>query len=88
MEYLLRTADGRTRRYIKFHGKHMQFALHSGLDMFEVKSDVRIVEDLDRLRTGIKSEVENITGILDQIMLNEYLFPPTPDPSPALPPAQ
>ncbi|MDR2664767.1 MAG: DUF3137 domain-containing protein [Oscillospiraceae bacterium] len=75
MDYLLRTAVVQARRYIYFQGKHVQFALDNGLDMFEVNGNVRSPDDIDALRANVRDEIKNITEILDQIMLNEYLFP-------------
>ena len=74
MEYITaadNAADSVT--YFCFTGNRVRIAMKSGRDLFEF-GKIKKSMTLDWYRTKIKSDVRYITGVLDELLKNEYLF--------------
>jgi len=72
IEYIMAAdAAAMARTSMCFTGSRMHIALDSGRDLFEVGGSVK---DIAALRARIKSEVRYLTGILDELLQNTYLF--------------
>jgi len=66
-------AAARARTCLCFTGSHVHIALDNGRDLFELGS-AKNVKDIAALRARMKSEIGYLTGILDALMQNTYLF--------------
>lgn len=66
-------AAARARTCLCFTGSQVHIALDNGLDLFEIgkRADVK---DIAALRARMKSQIRYLTGILDALMQNDYLF--------------
>ncbi|MCL2108249.1 MAG: DUF3137 domain-containing protein [Oscillospiraceae bacterium] len=80
MEYINK-ADYRAgaRSYFCFmkqgNQSQVHVALHNNTDLFEPKIKKNFTkEDLRTIREKIKTEIRYITGVIDELMLNDYLF--------------
>ena len=72
MEYILKAdlmAEGQT--YICFDSYHVYVAINNGRDMFEMKHKNESVEEL---KGRIEKEIDYLTGVVDELMENKYLF--------------
>jgi hypothetical protein len=73
MEYIIaadETANART--YFCFAGEKVHIAVDSRRDTFEVRGADS--KDPEMARERIKKEMAYITGILDELLQNHYLF--------------
>jgi len=76
MEYIMsmdERADALT--YLGFMKSKVHIALHNRRDLFVVH-DKKLMEGdgLAKLRKQVRSDIEYITDVLDELLLNEYLF--------------
>jgi predicted membrane protein len=76
MEYIL---NARRRAGAKMHmcfdGTRAHIALHSGRDLFEPCSkQIYDMKNIEMLRNQIQWDAKYITGIIDELLLNENLF--------------
>jgi hypothetical protein len=56
-------------------GRQVHIALHNGRDLFEPGGrNAFTVNNLDNLRMQMGWDVKYITGIIDELLLNECLF--------------
>jgi len=66
-------ADAQT--YMSFIGPYVHIALHNGRDLFEpCEKKIYSKGNIAALRSTIKWDVRYITGIMDCLIKNEYLF--------------
>jgi len=65
-------ANGKT--YYYFSGDTAHVAIHNYHDSFEIPVDKQARSDLSLIRENIKKEMKYLTDILDELLLNEYLF--------------
>lgn len=65
-------AQGKT--YLCFAGNYVHFAVGNDRDLFEIKASPGKLRDIPALRARIRSEAALVTGIIDELMLNKYLF--------------
>jgi hypothetical protein len=73
MEYIIAADEAaRARTYFCFAGKKVHVAVDSRRDTFEVRGADRKNPEMARER--IKKEMTYITGILDELLQNNYLF--------------
>lgn len=75
MEYIMsadRKAGGRT--FFCFDGDSVHIALGTDRDLFEVKPRSQDITNIAALRGKMRDEVKFITDIIDELMLNKYLF--------------
>jgi hypothetical protein len=78
MEHIL-SADRRAnaRTYMSFGGdcKQAHIALHSGRDLFEAVDAKRLsVQNVEMMRNQMQWDAKYITGIIDELLLNQCLF--------------
>lgn len=74
MEYMLNAdALAQGRIYFCFKESVVHIAIHTGKDLFELKSGENL-SDLEGMRNRLRGEVRYITDILDELRKNEYLF--------------
>ena len=76
MEYILNMdeqADART--YLSFIGSAVHIALHNDRDLFELNTKKGFGGvSVTKLREQVRADVKYIKGVLDELLLNEYLF--------------
>ena len=74
MEYIIaadNAADSIT--YFCFAGNRVRIAMKNGRDLFDF-GKLKKSMTLDWFRARITSDVRNITGVIDELLRNEYLF--------------
>jgi hypothetical protein len=76
MEYILKAkkrANACTQ--MLFNGREVHIALHNGRDLFEpFGKNVFAMKNIQTLRMQMKWDVNYITGVIDELLLNENLF--------------
>ncbi len=75
MEYIMaadRQANGRT--FLSFSGEYVHIAVWTNRDSFEVNPTSVESKDIGALRQRVHSEIRYITGILDELLQNDFLF--------------
>ena len=77
MEYIV-AADEKAsaRTYFYFAGNMVHIAVYNDRNIFEISSADS--NDPDKARERVKNEMKYITGILDELLRNEYLFGDVP----------
>ena len=74
MEFLTSAgAKIRGRKLLCFAGNTISIAIHNRRDAFEYTE--KQLMDLERLRTAQRADIRELTGILDELMQNDHLFP-------------
>jgi hypothetical protein len=79
MEFINRiSAKAGARICLWFSNSSVHIALHSGRNLFEIETGANPLEprpeSIIELRDRIKNEIGYITGVLDELALNDYLF--------------
>jgi membrane protein implicated in regulation of membrane protease activity len=76
MEYILRiNKRANAKTHLCFCGKKAHIALHSGRDLFEpAAKKLYDIKNIDMLRNQMQWDAKYITGIIDELLLNEALF--------------
>ena len=76
MEYIVRMDnEARARTYMCFMGNKVHVALYNNRDLFEA-NDRKVLGGMNvaQLREQVKLEVKYITAVIDELLLNNYLF--------------
>jgi len=76
MEYILSAKKrANSKMHMSFSGTRAHIALHSGRDLFEPTSKkLYDIKNIEMLRNQMKWDAKYITGIIDELLLNENLF--------------
>jgi len=76
MEYIInvdKQADAQT--YFKFAGNEVHIALFNRRDLFEVNAkEILGGKSVAEIRERIREDVKYITDVIDELLINDYLF--------------